>query len=130
LSFWAKFGMNITNLGVFKNMCDRHEVTYRENQDPNFRIRGDKVVATLLEKSQTYGQAYLVESGGGIKLTWDNDPHYNTLCDRLGQNGGKLTRDYATDMVRRNVMAHGGLITSQQEQADGSILLKAAVGGG
>ena len=129
MSFWATFGLNITNLEVFKNNCEKHGITYQENLDPAFMFRGEKVVATLREGSQTYGNAYLVESGGGIKLSWDNDPNYNSMCRRLGQNGGKLTRDYSVDMVRRNVMSNGGLITQQTEQPDGSIILKAAVGG-
>jgi hypothetical protein len=128
MSFWAKFGLNITNLEVFKANCEKHQVTYQECQDPNFMFSGEKVIATLLDRGQNYGQAYLVESGGGIKLTWENDPHYNQLCGRLGQNGGKLTRDYSTDMIRRNIQANGGLVTSQQELADGSIVLKAAIG--
>jgi hypothetical protein len=129
MSFWARFSLSITNLEVFRNMCERHDVVYQENTDPNFKFRGEKVVATLREKSQSYGNAYLVESGGSIKLSWDNDPNYNTMCRRLGQNGGKLTRDYSVDMVRKNVMANGGLVTAQTEQPDGSIILKAAVGG-
>lgn len=127
MSFWTRLGLTITNVEMFKNMCEQHGVEYIANTNPQTQMQGGKLVATLKDSQGRYGQAYLVESGGGIKMLWDNDRNYNSL-NRLGSNGGKLTRDYSAETIRSNVRASGGIITSYREESDGSIILKAAVG--
>jgi hypothetical protein len=129
MSFWMKLGLTITDLTVFKTQCQRHNVTYQENKDPNFMMNGSPVEAVLLDGRGQGRSAYLVRDKGAFRLVWDNDRNYSPLAKRLGANGGKLTRDYTVDMVKKNAANSGGMILNTTENADGSVLLRVAVGG-
>lgn len=123
-----KLGLAITDLEVFKSMCKRYEIDYEECQDPNFQMQGGPVHATLTDRSGSAmrRQAYLVGSGATFKLVMDNDAHYSSIAKRIGQNGGKLTRDYAAGVIRKQVQRAGGMILSSEEGADGSIVMRAS----
>ncbi len=129
MSFWLKLGLTITDLTVFQQQCARHQVQYTPNEDANFKMQGHPVVAVLRDLSATgYSrEAYLVRMQGGLKLLWDNDANYSSLSRRIGANGGVLTRDYTTQVIRNTAQAAGGFIMGQEECPDGSVLLKVGV---
>ena len=129
MSFWAKVGVVISDLGCFKNSCNQHDVEYVENTDPAFKMQGFEVHATLRDKGRGQGfrrDAFLVRGGGGFRLLIDNDPHYSSLTNRLGRNGGKLTRDYTKEFVARGIRRKGRRIRRVIENPDGSLVLKVA----
>lgn len=130
MSFWSRLGLSIGDLTVFQNMCQRHGVEYIANPDQNFTMQGGRVVATLRDTRGGGGysrDAYIIALQGSHKLVWDNDQNYSTLSRRLGQNGGDLTRDYTTEVIRNESVANGGFIMSQEMEADGSVLLRVGV---
>lgn len=111
-------------------MCQRHGVEYIENQDPNFMHQGSRVVATLKDTSAGGGfsrDAFIIAVQGSHKLVWDNDRNYSSLSRRLGANGGDLTRDYTTEVIRNESVANGGFIMSEEHEPDGSVLLRVGV---
>lgn len=125
MSFWTRLGLKISDLECFKESCRRHGIEYVENQDKNFKIRGFNVHAIL--NDQTAGaqrQGFLVRDGGAFKMVVDNDASYSTISKRLGRNGGKLTRDYAHNVVKKGVARSGAMINSCKERADGSLVLR------
>ena len=124
MSFWMKLGLEINDLGCFKESCKKHDVTFEENQNRDFRWQGHKVAAFLKNKNEGHVTAYLVEDGGGFKLMLDNDAGYSYLTRRLGQNGGKLTKDYSVSVIKKQVSNSGGFVNSEIEQPDGSVLLR------
>lgn len=130
MSFWMRLGLAITDIEIFKNMCERYDVEYEECQDPNFWMQGDKVHAILTDRQnrgvQGRNKAYLVQSGGAFKLVMDNDVNYSSIARRVGRNGGKMTRDYAAGVIKKQVRMAGGMVLSQNEQPDGSIVMKAS----
>ena len=123
MSFWAKLGVTIQDIGCFKLSCEKHGIRYEENQDKNFKQQGLPVHATLTD-TQGRNQAYLVRDGGGFKVVVDNDPNYSSITQRLGRNGGKLTRDYAAEVVYKGAMNAGGMINSTTENKDGSVVIR------
>jgi len=130
LSFWARLGLSIGDLTVMREMCRRHGVEYIENQDPNFTMNGGRVVATLRDMVGHGGvrrDAFIVSLQGTHKLVWDNDQNYSSLSKRLGRNGGDLTRDYTTEVIKKESVANGGFIMSEEREPDGSVLLRVGV---
>ncbi len=130
MSFWAKVETKITDLECFKQSCRKNDIDYVVNEDKNLTTQGFPVIATLHDKRQSNmyrKHAYLVQREGAISLIWDNDANYASLCSRLGKNGGKVMRDYAVDVVSKGAMRAGGLVSSTQEAADGTITLKLAM---
>ncbi len=127
MSFWTRLGVKITDLGCFKASCQEHGVEYTLNEDPNFMMQGLPVHATLRDTQGGSGrEAYLVREGGGYKMVIDNDQSYSSLSKRLGQNGGRLTRDYARNVIDKNICNSGGIVNSVEEQADGSLIVRAS----
>ncbi len=121
--------MTITSLEIFKNMCTRHGVEYIENEDPNYMMQGSPVIARLRDtRNQAHSRdAYLVRQQGAIKLLWDNDANYSAMTKRIGSNGGVLTRDYTTEVIKQTSQRAGGFIMSEEHAPDGSVLLKVGV---
>ena len=131
MSFWLRCGLVISDLEMFKQSCKKNGVEYRVNEDSNLEMQGMKVHA-FLQDTVPGGPSYrrnatLVRDGGGYKLIIDNDARYSSLTNRLGQNGGRLTRDYAENVVKKNVVMSGGMVQSTQEQPDGSVLIRVGV---
>jgi hypothetical protein len=60
-------------------------------------------------------------------MEMDTDPYYNTIVKRLGDNGGRLGRDYTELVIRKEARKSGGMITQAIEQEDGSKILRVAV---
>lgn len=131
MSFFARQGLSINDLGVFQAQCAKHGVEYIPNEDPNFKRDGNRVVATLRDTqgrfSGSRGEAFLIAADGTHKLVWDNDRNYNSLSGRLGRNGGELTRDYTTEVIKGAAVANGGFIMGEETTPDGSILVRVGV---
>lgn len=130
MSFWVKSGIKINDLEVFKSQCQKWQVSYEINQDANFKWQGFPVHATLTDQVDIHGyqrNGFLVREGGGYKLMVDNDPKYSTLTARLGANGGKMCRDYATEVFKNQVSNAGGFIDYSREMDDGSVVMKVSM---
>lgn len=128
MSWWTRVGVTIQDLECFKAMCKNHNVKYEANEDEHFKQGNSPVVAILTDMNKNAQQqrrnAFLIREGGAIKLMWDNDPNYASLSARLGQNGGKLKRDYTKSMIETGVKRSGAMVNSCNELADGSLVLK------
>jgi hypothetical protein len=126
MSFWAKIqGVQIQDLGVFQNVCEKHQISYTVNQDQAFKMQGYAVHAVLQDRNGG-GQAFVVQDGGGFRLFIDNDVNYSSISRRLGTGGGRLTRDYTSEFIQRGVRRKGGSVT-EVEQPDGSLILRVRV---
>ena len=123
MSFWARVGVKISDLECFKQSCRQNDILYEANEDRNFFMGDGRVIATLRDQ-QGPSQAYLIEKGGAIQLYLDTDARYSSITRRLGRNGGRLTRDYTAEVLKKQVVRGGGFINKTEEQPDGSLLLK------
>lgn len=123
MSFWSKIGVKITDLGCFKQSCTQHGIEYIENTDSNKLINGLGVQAELRDL-QGPNHAFLLKDGGAFRLYMDTDAHYSSITKRLGRNGGKLTRDYAANVVQQQVANSGGFVANSVENPDGSLVLR------
>lgn len=127
MSQWARVGVQIQNLEMFKGACAKNGVEFEENKDPLFRWNRSEVYGILRDKTG-HGTAYLCKEGGGFRLALDTDPNYSSLTKRLGANGGRLCRMYTADMVTDGIRKRGGTINYTRENSDGSLLIRATVG--
>ena len=124
MSFWARVrGVKVEDLSCFQAACQKNHVDYLVNEDENFRMNGNPVIASLTDQ-KGQSNAYLVRSGGAIHLEIDNDASYSSLTKRLGQNGGLLMRDYVQNIIEGKVTENGGFVNTAEETADGGLLLR------
>ena len=125
MSFWTLVGVTIQDLNCLKASCKEHEIDYNTNEDKNFKWRGDPVEAVLRD-TKSKSCWFLVRKDGALQITTDNDMTYNKLSGRVGKNGGKVTRDYTREVIKKGVSRNGGMVNSVEEQADGSVIMKIA----
>lgn len=123
MSFWARVGVKISDLECFKQSCRQNDIIYQENADADFQMGNGRVIATLTDQKGP-SQAYLIEKEGAIQLYLDTDARYSSITKRLGGNGGRLTRDYTAEVLKKQVVRGGGFVNKTTEQPDGSLLLK------
>jgi len=124
MSFWMKAGVAITDFEVFKTACEKYGIQMTELNEKDAPVIAGCKASHDLYDPQSGGHWYLTKQGGGFRLVMDNDSYYNPLTRRLGQNGGKLMRDYAVGAVRKGVARSGGMVNLCQERPDGSIVMK------
>jgi len=55
------------------------------------------------------------------------DNYYNTICDVVGENGSLLTREYQTELHKREAQMMGGVIASQEIDAQGFVFLEVSI---
>ena len=55
------------------------------------------------------------------------DNYYNTICDTVGKDGALLTREYQTELHKREAQMMGGVIASQEVNAEGFVFLEVTV---
>lgn len=55
------------------------------------------------------------------------DNYYNTICDVVGENGALLTREYQTELHKKEAQMMGGIIASQEVDAEGYVFLEVTV---
>lgn len=89
------------------------------------------------EYTDTINCEFVVADGQGgelavVKGKDDNyfvqmDNYYNTICDVVGDNGALLTREYQTELHKREAQMMGGIIASQEVDAQGFVFLEVNV---
>jgi len=130
MSFWARCGVSIYNLELFKRTCEQYDIDYEEVKDPNFYSQfGHQVHAVLTDRKGRgqYGshQWFLVREGGGFKVVADQDPRYNSISNRVCRGGRNLVmRDYAKGVIVDGVAQSGGMVNSLEEKPDGTVLMR------
>ena len=125
MSFWAKLGVNITDLGCFRRSCEQHDIEYTEVGEDHRKMQGMTVHAVLRDK-QGGSSAFLCREGGGYRMVVDTDKHYSSITNRCGT---KITRDYAVNVVRKGVTRSGGVVNGVTENPDGSVVMRIAAAG-
>ncbi len=59
---------------------------------------------------------------GEYEVRMDN--YYNPICEIAGQSGALLTREYMTEKVKEETLLLGGVIASQEVDAEGYVYLE------
>jgi hypothetical protein len=52
------------------------------------------------------------------------DNYYNSICEVVGNNGSLLTRDYMTEVHKKEAQLLGGIIASQEVDVQGYVYLE------
>jgi hypothetical protein len=55
------------------------------------------------------------------------DNYYNPICDIVGENAALLTREYQTELHKREAIALGGVIAKQHVDNQGFVFLEVTV---
>ena len=55
------------------------------------------------------------------------DNYYNSICDVVGEDATLLTREYQTELHKREAQAMGGVIASQQVDSKGYVFLEVTI---
>lgn len=121
MSMWAKVKTTVTDLSAFQQAAEGLGI--RVIQCSDHQVRGGNVYARL--EGQGNARAYLIygEKAGTYNLMMDSDVKYSPFAQQFGPNGGKVMRDYAAQVVQKQMAVTGSMI-SRQEQPDGSLVLQ------
>lgn len=71
------------------------------------------------------GELAVVKDGEDYAIQMDN--YYNSICDVVGQDAALLTRDYQTELHKREAQLLGGVIASQEVDSQGFVYLEVNV---
>ncbi len=126
MSQFSKVKVIIKNVEVFKEACEKHQISYSINRDPAYQMRGAPVHAILRDTIGS-SEAYLCVVKNGFQLTVDNDSRYSSITKRLGANGALLMRSYSEGMTRKLIRTAGGRVKQISEQEDKSLLIRVMV---
>jgi len=130
LSQWSKIKVIIKNVELFRQCCEKHGVGFELNKNSRMIIQGMSVYAVLKDQQGRTGghdEAYLCIKANEYHLIIDNDPNWCSITARVGQNGGRIMRDYAEATIRNGIRMKGGIVQSATEQRDKSLLLRVMV---
>jgi hypothetical protein len=71
------------------------------------------------------GELAVVKDGEDYAIQMDN--YYNSICDIVGEDAALLTREYQTAIHKREALALGGVIASQEVDSQGYVFLEVTV---
>jgi hypothetical protein len=64
-------------------------------------------------------------SNGDYYIQMDN--YYNSICDIVGEDATLLTREYQTELHKREAQLMGGVIVSQEVDSSGYVFLEVSI---
>jgi isocitrate/isopropylmalate dehydrogenase len=70
------------------------------------------------------GELAIVESEQSNEYEIQMDNYYNSICDTVGKNGNLLSREYITEVHKKEAQLLGGVIASQEVDAQGYVYLE------
>jgi hypothetical protein len=70
------------------------------------------------------GELAIVESKQSNEYEIQMDNYYNSICDTVGKNGNLLSREYITEVHKKEAQLLGGVIASQEVDAQGYVYLE------
>ena len=86
------------------------------------------------EYAGTIDCEFVISDGQGGELAVDKgddgnnfiqmDNYYNSICDIVGQDAALLTREYQTELHKREAQMMGGVIASQEVDSQGYVFLE------
>lgn len=71
------------------------------------------------------GELAVVQDGEDYLIQMDN--YYNSICDVVGNDAALLTREYQTELNKREAQMLGGVIAKQEVDAQGYVYLEVNV---
>jgi hypothetical protein len=77
--------------------------------------------------SDGQGGELAVVKGEKGELFIQMDSYYNSICNVVGEDAALLTRDYQVALHKREAMAMGGVIASEDVDAEGYVYLEVSV---
>ena len=70
------------------------------------------------------GELAIVKSQAEEEYEIQMDNYYNPICEVVGENGDLLSRDYQTEVHKKEAQLLGGVIASQEVDAQGFVYLE------
>ena len=124
MSHWMKIdGVQITNLDILKKACENLGLELDENKKTHRSGYAGEIKCEAVVKDKKGGEAALVHNTKSQDMSIQWDAYGNSLAQAIGREAELLTREYATEVVKAQV-SQVGMLTDQQVQADGSVVLQ------
>lgn len=114
MSFWAHVGIEIKRPDLFEKACQQ------------FNLRYEATTNKIFMASREVGR--IEETQEGARLYMDTDKDWSILARTIGSDGRKLMQEYSKEVIKEHLYEMGGIISTEELQADGTIKLHIEVG--
>lgn len=113
----------IKDLKLFKAACENLGINFSEEQKTcHSKWAGEtKCDGVFLDNKGGEGSVVKAEESDEYNIVWDS--YDNSLVDVVGDNCGKLMREYTTNVVKHQV-DQVGMLTNEEMLEDGSVVLQ------
>lgn len=112
MSFWAHVGIEIKRTDLFEKACRQFNLTFRDSKI----YLSDREVGRIENTKE------------GARLYMDTDKQWSALARTIGSDGRKLMQEYSKEVIKEHLYEMGGIITTEELQADGTIKMHIEVG--
>lgn len=113
MSFWAKVGVDITDLEVFKEACRRRGLHFNTH---TMNIESDS-------KEIMYAKLVHNPDVKTYSLHMDIDAKYSKFARLYGSSGEKLLVTYSEILIEQAALKSGAYIQRKVTNPDGSVVL-------
>ncbi len=123
MSHWMDVKCKIKDLKLFKEACENLGINFSEEQKTcHSTWAGEtKCDGVFLDNKGGEGGVTKIEGSEDYGIVWDS--YSNSLVDVVGDNCGKLMREYTSQVVKQQI-DQVGMLTNEEMLEDGSIVLQ------
>ena len=125
MSHWVRGKTRISDKGLLEEVAMEMGLQVKHQSTMHGEYAGNIDCAFVVSDSQGGELAVVKGENGDYFIQMDN--YYNSICDVVGQDAALLTREYQTEIHKRESMAMGGVIASQEIDAQGFVFLEVSI---
>lgn len=126
MSHWVLGKTKITDKGLLEQVAMDMGLQIQYKSKMKGEYAGTINCEFIVSDSQG-GELAVVKGAEPDTYAIQMDNYYNSICDLVGENAGLLTREYQTELHKREAQAMGGVIASQEVDANGYVYLEVSV---
>ena len=123
MSHWTKGKTKITDKGLLEEVAMGLGLQIQHTSSMVGEYAG-KIDCEFVVADGQGGELAVVKGDRPGEYAIQMDNYYNSICDIVGENAALLTRDYQTELHKREAVAMGGVIAAQEVDAQGYVFLE------
>jgi hypothetical protein len=125
MSHWVRGKTKITDKGLLEEVAMEMGLQVSHQSKMHGEYAGTVDCEFVVSDSRGGELAVVGGEDGDYFIQMDN--YYNSICDVVGQNAALLTREYQTEIHKRESVAMGGVIASEEVDAKGFVFLEVSM---
>ena len=125
MSHWTVGKTKIKDLGLLEEVA--MEMGLQINRKSKFTGEYTGSIDCELVVSDGQGGELAIVKADDDSYFVQMDNYYNSICDIAGQDGALLTREYQTELHKQQAQLMGGVIASQEVDAEGYVYLEVSI---